>query len=584
MPPFSTRNVNYWHFAFLIVLAIAICSTGHAQESGAGAGTKSSTSLENKESGPDDETKQALAANLAQIADYQSELDELNSARSVTKGARQEILDARISRSLENLISLAHTTAQTYLDSQPEGRDLATQDAAIVSLINGLPSIIRNELAYIQRKLDLPRPEQTAVEQAALIADLEVSARAHDKLVDALIENNAIAARLGMDTRTAESTIRKVVIRGADNASAYLDVTMEHLAKLRRQLATLPKNEELVARITVTEKHMLVIAEILRKRAKRVNDLGLDTTAINAQLIAATGALTTEILDWNVIIGIASDFFTGIGEWISDNGARVVFQFVIFLIILAAAWKVAALGEMVARQALGSMRVKLSQLLERMIVSTTRSVILLLGLLIGLSQLGISLGPLLAGLGIAGFIVGFALQDSLSNFASGLMILIYRPFDVGDVVDVSGAFGTVRHMSLVNTTVLTFDNQTLVVPNNQVWRNVIKNLTGQPTRRIDLLFGISYGDDVEKAERVLHEIVAANDKILKQPEAVIRLHELGDSSVNFIVRPWAKTEDYWDVYWAITREVKLRFDREGISIPFPQRDVHLFTQSQATQP
>ena len=202
----------------------------------------------------------------------------------------------------------------------------------------------------------------------------------------------------------------------------------------------------------------------------------------------------------------------------------------------------------------------------------------MLGILIGLSQLGVSLGPLLAGLGIAGFIVGFALQDSLSNFASGLMILIYRPFDVGDTVDVNGAFGTVRHMSLVNTTVLTYDNQTLIVPNNQVWQNIIKNLTDQKIRRVDMTFGISYGDDVEKAERVLHQIVTSWDRTLKEPEPMIHLHELGDSSVNFVVRPWVKTEDYWDTYWYITRQVKLRFDAEGITIPFPQRDVHLHGQ------
>jgi small conductance mechanosensitive channel len=214
-----------------------------------------------------------------------------------------------------------------------------------------------------------------------------------------------------------------------------------------------------------------------------------------------------------------------------------------------------------------------------MIVSTTRSVILVLGLLVGLSQLGISIGPLLAGLGIAGFIIGFALQDSLSNFASGLMILIYRPFDIGDIVDVNGAFGTVRYMSLVNTTIHTFDNQSVIVPNNQIWQNAIKNLTGQETRRVDMTFGISYGDDVEKAERILSDIVSSGDKVLKEPEPLIHLHELGDSSVNFIVRPWVRTEDYWETYWHITREVKLRFDAEGISIPFPQRDVHLYTHT-----
>jgi small conductance mechanosensitive channel len=181
----------------------------------------------------------------------------------------------------------------------------------------------------------------------------------------------------------------------------------------------------------------------------------------------------------------------------------------------------------------------------------------------------------LAGLGIAGFIVGFALQDTLGNFASGLLILFYRPFDVGDFVNAGGVEGMVNHMNLVNTTFMTLDNQRLVVPNNQIWGSVIRNVTAQTTRRIDLVFGISYDDDIEKAERIFAEIFDSQPQILDDPEPMIRLHELGDSSVNFVVRPWVATEDYWETYWEITKQVKLRFDQEGVSIPYPQHDIHM---------
>lgn len=185
---------------------------------------------------------------------------------------------------------------------------------------------------------------------------------------------------------------------------------------------------------------------------------------------------------------------------------------------------------------------------------------------------------MLAGLGVAGFIVGFALQDTLGNFAAGAMILIYRPFDVDDIVEVPGAFGTVKKMNLVSTTITTLDNQTLVIPNSKIWGDVIKNVTAQNIRRVDLEFGIGYDDDIEHAERILTDIVLAHEKVLNDPKPNVKLHTLGDSSVNFIVRPWTETDDYWDVYWDIMREVKLRFDREGISIPFPQRDVHLYNE------
>ncbi len=231
-------------------------------------------------------------------------------------------------------------------------------------------------------------------------------------------------------------------------------------------------------------------------------------------------------------------------------------------------------------RALNASMLHLSHLLRRMIISTARNLVVIFGVLIAISQLGISLGPLLAGLGIAGFIIGFALQDTLSNFASGVMILLYRPFDVGDVVDAGGVKGKVSSMSLVNTTFMTFDNQRLVVPNNNIWGSVITNVTAQKKRRVDLMFGISYGDDIERAEKILHEIVASYDAVLDDPEPMIKLHELAESSVNFIVRPWVKTDDYWDTYWDLTKAVKKRFDEEGISIPFPQRDVHVIEHRQ----
>jgi len=133
---------------------------------------------------------------------------------------------------------------------------------------------------------------------------------------------------------------------------------------------------------------------------------------------------------------------------------------------------------------------------------------------------------------------------------------------------------------LVSTTILTVDHQTLVIPNSKIWGDVIKNVTAQTERRVDMVFGIGYADDIPHAEKILKEIVDAHELVLDEPVPNIRLHNLGDSSVDFVVRPWTKTDDYWEVYWDITREVKMRFDAEGISIPFPQRDVHVFQEGE----
>jgi len=210
---------------------------------------------------------------------------------------------------------------------------------------------------------------------------------------------------------------------------------------------------------------------------------------------------------------------------------------------------------------------------------TARRLVLFVGLFVGLSALEINLGPVLAVIGAAGFVIAFALQNSLSNFASGILMLLYRPFDVGDLINVADTLGQVESMNLLSTQLRTPDNQLVIVPNNSVWGDVIVNVTGITERRVDLVFGIGYSDDIDKTQKVLEEIVFGHELVLKDPGAVVKLHELADSSVNFVCRPWVKPDDYWDVYWDITREVKRRFDAEGISIPFPQTDVHLFQEN-----
>jgi small conductance mechanosensitive channel len=209
------------------------------------------------------------------------------------------------------------------------------------------------------------------------------------------------------------------------------------------------------------------------------------------------------------------------------------------------------------------------------ISKSVRRIVVIIGVVVALSALEIEVGPLLAVIAGAGFVIAFALQESLSNLASGIMILVYRPFDVGDSVEVANVSGSVKAMNLVSTTITTFDNKVVVVPNNSVWGGVITNATGSKTRRVDLVFGIGYDSDIGAAKAILERIVTEHPAVLKEPEPNIQMHELAESSVNFICRPWVKTADYWTVYWEVTRSVKEAFDKAGITIPFPQRDVHV---------
>lgn len=264
-------------------------------------------------------------------------------------------------------------------------------------------------------------------------------------------------------------------------------------------------------------------------------------------------------------------------EWLfsKDGGIKLAWKLSLFAGALFLLYLLAKFMSRLVHK--GTERTEFSILFESFLTRAAFWVTLLIGTLTLLSWLGVRMTPLLTMLGGASFVAAFAMQSTLSNFAAGLMIMIYRPFDVGNVVTVGGVTGKVREMSLVSTTLITGDNQVIVVPNSNVWGSIITNTNVSETRRVDMVFGIGYDDDEEVAAKILEEVVVGHPMVLKDPAPVVKLNELADSSVNFICRPWVKSENYWDVYWDVMARVKQRFDEAGISIPYPQQDVHMHT-------
>ncbi len=226
-------------------------------------------------------------------------------------------------------------------------------------------------------------------------------------------------------------------------------------------------------------------------------------------------------------------------------------------------------------------RAKADATVTSFVSSLVRYGILVFAVIAALAKFGVQTASFVAVLGAAGLAVGLALQGSLSNFAAGVLILLFRPFNVGDFVTIGGASGTVVLIGIFTTTLHSPDNQKIVVPNSAVTAGTIVNVTANETRRVDLRASIGYGDDIGKAKGVLEGIVAAHPKVLADPAPVVRVVELGESSVDFVVRPWVNTPDYWDVYFDLTRAIKEEFDKAGICIPFPQRDVHLYRSAEA---
>ena len=330
--------------------------------------------------------------------------------------------------------------------------------------------------------------------------------------------------------------------------------------------------EQLLANINRLREEQTALTDRVRVVLAALKDKGGEVAEYE-QYVAAISGLKVDVKDISATRAI-------IFGWLKspEGGLRWGKSILFFVLIVIGAKILSIILGRLTRKAV-DMNKKCSDLLGDFLVNIVHKAVFIVGLVIALSVLGINIGPLVGGIAALGFIIGFALQGTLGNFAAGLMILMHRPYDVGDVVQTAGITGFVQSMNLNTTTIKTFDNQIVVVPNGSIWGDNIINVTGSDTRRVDLVFGIGYADDIAKAQRIMEDILKSHPLVLDDPAPNVKVHELGDSSVNFICRPWVKTSDYWTVHWDVTRAVKERFDAEGVSIPFPQHDVHFYQET-----
>lgn len=410
-----------------------------------------------------------------------------------------------------------------------------------------------------------------ALSELAFAQDTEAAAKAtapSAELVDPGISTEELAHRLIPLTRQELDPLAK----------AWLEIVKSKTAEIaERQVAFL--NDPSAA----TEAGYQQLARMVEYRAGLFERLSMVVDALEAK--AGAEALVTELRAYrdSVLFNetlLASPKAIAIAFWTwltrSDGGLLIAKDIGVIILAFVALLFVSRSARGLARRWFARVP-NMSKLLEAFLVGAVFWLVIVVGLLFVLAAVGVNVTPLFAMIGGASFILAFAFQDTLGNLASGLMIMINRPFDEGDYVQVGGVGGTVRSVSIVATTVTTPDNQVIVIPNKNVWGNVITNVTASATRRVDLVFGISYEDSIPDALRVIEETVKAHPLVLADPEPVIRVHELAASSVNFVCRPWTKTADYWTVYWDLTHRMKEAFGDAGISIPYPQQDVHIRT-------
>lgn len=504
----------------------------------------------------------------AELAMLQQAIDTDIRKLKNAKGELKTIVEYRI----QNKTLQLRNKIKDLLEATPIDK------AFLQPLIQGQLNYIQQIDAYIDDNISkLEQQLGSSTDDATL---LEISKRELEKdtYYKQQLETLTWLEQVGQDISEAQKSLMQILVARADTLESLVTYTQQQLQAAIDTATNAGKDVT-----SAQTSHVMMLKERLAQNSQSLNidislldALGHDTAALKKTLFSVSGDITQDVLNFDVASSLVEQWLNTAQEQAINHGPTVVFKLFVFCLILFIAGLAGKLAKQIVKNTVSNSKLNLSKLLQDFFTSLSGKAVFTIGLLIALSQLGIELGPLLAGFGIAGVIIGFALQDTLSNFASGMMILIYRPYDVGDLINAAGVTGRVSHMSLVSTTIKTMDNQRLIIPNNKIWGDTINNITAEHQRRVDMTFGISYSDSIEQAEAILKSIVEAHPKVQPLPEPTIKLHLLSESSVDFIVRPWAKPEDYWEVYWDITREVKMRFDAEGISIPFPQRDVHIY--------
>ena len=519
-----------------------------------------------------------LAAEFEQriqtIEEQEVAVKQIRESYAQAEGLMATLYGGRVDAVWADMFSETVGLASDLLEQQEAGFDVAAFADEIVDKLHVFPTESVEALQRLRTAVVYPTEEMAPAELAITYQRLWQAIEKYDDVLGSMVSWLDVADQLGIDDQDLAAFLTNEIEEAAANRSTFVQLSLDAVTALREVAATLPTNQEVADKLAVNEARVKIASNGLQNSVDLMNKLKLDSSHYRQQLVQTTGELTSDLLNVSVLSGIVSEWTATTAELAATEGPRLVFRLIIVLLILVFFFYLGRAAQALTKRALASSKFKVSTLLTDMIVGSVKNLVVMLGILVALSQIGISLGPLLAGLGIAGFIIGFALQDTLSNFASGMLILFYRPFDVGDFVTAGGVTGKVSHMSLVNTTFKTIDNQVLVVPNNLIWQSVITNVTAQRLRRVDLVFSVAYSDDVEKVENILQDVVDTHELILKDPAPAIKLHELAESSVNFVCRPWVKTDDYWEVYWDLLRTVKLRFAAEGITIPFPQREIH----------
>ena len=523
-----------------------------------------------------------------------AELDSLLILASRIKNAENEqlkLLRVQGRRHIDTIDNIQPGLMDLLSKLDPEDPETEKVRKGTLDFLVAKFDIYEESLNWWSREIDELRGQRSDTPPEKLV-DLEtrigLARERLDRIMPAMMDIIQDAETLGLDAGKTWQRFDRGINNRAENLVGRLQISVDARETLKKKISTGEKagapEAEIGAdrtRLQYAETRVKGVAKSLGTTVDMLGERGFETTPYRQFIIRTTGEITERVLDPRVMIGLARDFLKDLGEWLEENGPTILVKLLIivasvlfFRLAFRVIWWLMRLVRMV----------KLTRLMVQLGNSLLGPTATIFGLLFGFWLVGADPTTLLAGAGVAGVVIGFALQDSLANLAAGFFILATRPFDVDDTIRTGTVVGTVKAMWIANTTVVTFDGRRLLIPNRMIWADIIENRSVEPLRRVDLTVRVGYGEDIDRAIEILLDLVQGEGRVLDHPEPAVFVSGWADSWVEVAVRPWGRNEDWWPLLKDLPRLVALRFAEEGIEIPYPRMEMGGVSTPQPPRP
>jgi small conductance mechanosensitive channel len=505
----------------------------------------------------------------------------------------------RMERSVTGLnpqeLSLLRVRAVGYIKEMHRGQveflgllqDLQQDSQPVDSLVEAFEGFLTTEARAYARSIDRTAQRADRLREQRLstapenLPELDLMMQENEARLDSAIAGqiNTLegADAAGLDATRFWDALDSFMVNRVEANVGRLQLAMVDRTRQRHRVRQMGRTgasegELLTARTRLqgAETRVQTLVVSLYRQADLLDRRGHETARHRQLLIRATGEVTGDILDPKVFFGLVQDFLSGLWVWIKDNGPTMLTRLLILVgVTLLFRWGINLLWRLLRVTGLLKMHRLLADMTGRMI----QPIGTFLGVVVGLSMLGVNPTHLVTGVGVAGIIIGLALQDSMANLAAGFFILMYRPYDVDDIVSAGSVVGTVKQMGLANTTIVTFDRKRLYVPNRKIWSDVIENHSAEPVRRVEALVKVGYDQDLDRAFGAIRSLLQEHEVVLSEPEPLLYIKDFGDSWLDVVVWCYVPSAKWWATKASLPRLIRLKFEEEGIEIPVPSREI-----------